>query len=146
MEEINFEDFLRVQIRTGTILEATLNTKARNPAYILRIDFGPLGIKTSSAQITENYQPDELVGLQISAVLNFPAKRVAGFKSEVLVLGAYSEEKGAEFIKNNWSFEGVFGTFDRASLQRGYQVYQEVCSGCHSVSGNFLVTSARSIC
>jgi len=49
MEEINFEDFLRVQIRTGTILEATLNTKARNPAYILRIDFGPLGIKTSSA-------------------------------------------------------------------------------------------------
>ncbi len=94
MEEINFEDFLRVLIRTGTILEATLNTKARNPAYILRIDFGPLGIKTSSAQITENYQPDELVGLQISAVLNFPAKRVAGFKSEVLVLGAYSEEKG----------------------------------------------------
>ena len=71
MEEINFEDFLRVQIRTGTILEATLNTKARNPAYILRIDFGPLGIKTSSAQITENYQLDELVGLQISAVLNF---------------------------------------------------------------------------
>ncbi|HBJ47976.1 MAG TPA: tRNA-binding protein, partial [Deltaproteobacteria bacterium] len=62
MEEINFEDFLRVQIRTGTILEATLNTKAQNPAYILRIDFGPLGIKTSSAQIIENYQPDELVG------------------------------------------------------------------------------------
>ena len=97
-EEINFEDFLRVQIRTGTILEATLNTKAQNPAYILRIDFGPLGIKTSSAQITENYQPAELVGLQILAVLNFPAKRVAGFKSEVLVLGAYSEEKGVVLL------------------------------------------------
>ena len=105
MEEINFEDFLRVQIRTGTILEATLNTKARKPAYILRIDFGPLGIKTSSAQITENYQPDELAGLQISAVLNFPSKRVAGFKSEVLVLGAYSEEKGVVLLTPTDSVE-----------------------------------------
>ena len=105
MEEINFEDFLRVQIRTGTILEATLNTKAQNPAYILRIDFGPLGIKTSSAQIIENYQPDELVGLQISAVLNFPTKRVAGFKSEVLLLGAYSEEKGVVLLTPTDSVE-----------------------------------------
>ena len=95
MEEINFEDFLRVQIRTGTILEATLNTNARKPAYILRIDFGPLGIKTSSAQITENYQPDELEGLQISAVLNFP----------VLVLGAYSEEKGVLLLTPTDSVE-----------------------------------------
>ena len=105
MEEIKFEDFLRVQIWTGTILEATLNTKARNSAYILRIDFGPLGIKTSSSQITENYQPDELVGLQISAVLNFPTKRVAGFKSEVLVLGAYSEEKGVVLLTPTDSVE-----------------------------------------
>ncbi len=104
-EEINFEDFLRVQIRTGTILEATLNTKAQNPAYILSIDFGPLGIKTSSAQIIENYQPDELAGFQISAVLNFPAKRVAGFKSEVLVLGAYSEEKGVVLLTPTDSVE-----------------------------------------
>ena len=104
-EEINFEDFLRVQIRTGTILEATLNTKAQNPAYILRIDFGPLGIKTSSAQIIENYQPAGLAGLQISAVLNFPAKRVAGFKSEVLVLGAYSEEKGVVLLTPTDSVE-----------------------------------------
>ena len=105
MEETNFEDFLRVQIRTGTILEATLNTKARNLAYILRIDFGPLGIKTSSAQITENYQTDELLGLQISAVLNFPTKRVAGLKSEVLVLGAYSEEKGVVLLTPTDSVE-----------------------------------------
>ena len=105
MEEINFEDFLRVQILTGTILEATLNTKAQNPAYILRIDFGPLGIKTSSAQITENYQPDELVGVQISAVVNFPTKRVAGFKSEVLVLGAYSVEKGVVLLTPTDSVE-----------------------------------------
>ena len=105
MEEIKFEDFIRVQIRTGTILEATFNTKALNPAYILRIDFGPLGIKTSSAQITENYELDELAGLQISAVLNFPSKHVAGFKSEVLVLGAYSEEKGVVLLTPTDSVE-----------------------------------------
>ena len=107
MEEINFEDFLRVKIRTGTILEATLNTKTRNPAYILRIDFGPLGIKTSSAQITENYQPDELVCLQISAVLNFSAKRVAGFKSNVLVLGAKAYS-GSSLLPMNLLFPGLF--------------------------------------
>ncbi|MBS1256519.1 MAG: putative chaperone CsaA [Deltaproteobacteria bacterium] len=93
MEEISFEDFTRVEIRTGTILDATLNTKARQPAYTLTIDFGPLGIKTSSAQITKNYHPENLIGMQISAVVNFPVKRIAGIKSEVLVLGAYSEEK-----------------------------------------------------
>lgn len=93
MEEITFEDFTRVEIRTGTILDATLNTKASKPAYTLTIDFGPLGIKTSSAQITKNYHPENLIGMQISAVVNFPLKRIAGVKSEVLVLGAYSEEK-----------------------------------------------------
>ncbi len=105
MEEINFEDFLQVHILTGTILEATLNPKARKPSYMLKIDFGQFGIKTSSAQITENYEPDELVGLKISAVLNFPAKRVAGFKSEVLVLGAYSEEKGVVLLTPTDSVE-----------------------------------------
>ena len=105
MEEINFEDFLLVQIRTGTILEATLNIKARNPAYILKIDFGPHGIKTSSAQITKNYQPGNLTGMQISAVINFPIKRVAGVNSEVLVLGAYSEEKGVVLLKPTDSVE-----------------------------------------
>ena len=105
MEEINFEDFLRVQIWTGTILEARLNENAHNPAYILRIDFGPLGIKTSSAQITENYQPNELAGMGIMAVMNFPAKRIAGVKSEVLVLGAYSEEKGVVLLTPTDSVE-----------------------------------------
>ena len=60
MEEINFEEFQQVKILTGTILEASLNPKARKPAYLLRIDFGQHGIKTSSAQITENYQPENL--------------------------------------------------------------------------------------
>ena len=105
MEEINIDDFLRVNIRTGTILEATLNVNARNPAYILYIDFGPLGIKTSSAQITENYQPKELVGMEIMAVVNFPAKRIAGVKSEVLVLGAYSAEKGVVLLTPSDSVE-----------------------------------------
>ena len=93
MTEIIFEEFKQFEIRTGTILEATLNSKAIKPAYILTIDFGPMGIKTSSAQITKNYSPENLIGRQITAVVNFPLKRIAGVKSEVLVLGAYSENK-----------------------------------------------------
>ena len=93
MTEIIFEEFKQFEIRTGTILEAILNSKAINPAYTLKIDFGPMGIKTSSAQITKNYSPENLIGLQITAVVNFPLKHIAGVKSEVLVLGAYSENK-----------------------------------------------------
>ena len=88
MEGILFEDFLKIDIRFGTIIDAKPNLKAQKPAYVLTIDFGELGMKTSSAQITENYQPDELLGQQIIAVINFPMKRVAGIKSEVLVLGS----------------------------------------------------------
>ena len=93
MEEIAFEEFTQVEIRTGTILEATLNSKAIKPAYTLTIDFGPRGIKTSSAQITKNYSPENLIGLQITAVVNFPVKHIAGVKSEVLVLGVCSQNK-----------------------------------------------------
>ena len=105
MEEINFEEFQKVKILTGTILEARLNPKARNPAYVLRIDFGPFGIKTSSAQITKIYQAESLIGLQISAVINFAAKRIAGVKSEVLILGAYSEDKGVVLLTPTESVE-----------------------------------------
>ena len=93
MAEITFEEFTKVEIRTGTIIDVNINTKANKPAYKLTIDFGPLGIKTSSAQITKNYNQENLIGLQIIAVLNFPVKLIAGFKSEVLVLGAYSQNK-----------------------------------------------------
>ena len=93
MAEITFEEFTQVEIRTGTILEVILNPKEIKPAYKLMIDFGSLGIRISSAQITKNYSPEKLIGLQITAVVNFPVKRIAGVKSEVLVLGACSQNK-----------------------------------------------------
>ena len=86
-ELIEFADFQRVDIRSGTIVEARVNTKARVPAYILKIDFGALGMRTSSAQLTKNYPLEALTGLQVIAVVNFPVKRIAGIKSEVLILG-----------------------------------------------------------
>ena len=93
MKEITIEEFTNFEIRTGTILEVNLNSKAIKPAYKLTIDFGPLGTKTSSAQITKNYSPEKLIGLQITAVVNFPVKHIAGVKSEVLVLGVCSKNK-----------------------------------------------------
>ena len=88
---ISFDDFTAVEICAGTVLTAVPNEKARKPAYVLTIDFGPHGIKTSSAQLTKNYSAQELIGRQIVAVINFEPKRVAGIKSEVLVLGCDSE-------------------------------------------------------
>ena len=105
MEEITFEEFTQFEIRTGTILEVDLNSKAIKPAYKLKIDFGPLGTKTSSAQITKNYSPEKLIGLQITAVVNFPLKRIAGINSEVLVLGAYSENKEVVLLTPTESVE-----------------------------------------
>ena len=88
----SFDDFARLEIRAGTILTAQPFTKARRPAYRLTVDFGPeIGVKKSSAQITEQYRPEELVGMQVLAVVNFPPRQIADFMSEVLVLGTYSE-------------------------------------------------------
>ena len=88
---INWDDFEKIDIRSGCITEVTDFPKAKRPAYQLTIDFGPLGIKRSSAQITHHYSKEALIGKQVVAVVNFPPKQIANFFSECLVLGVYDE-------------------------------------------------------
>lgn len=87
MQEITWNDFEKVELRAGTILEASDFPEARKPAYQLKVDFGELGIKKSSAQLTKHYRKEELVGQQIIAVINFPKKQIGKFMSECLVTG-----------------------------------------------------------
>jgi tRNA-binding protein len=88
---IGWADFERVDMRVGVVVDAQTFPEARKPAFKLWIDFGELGVKRSSAQITERYTPEELVGRRVIAVVNFPAKQIGPFVSEVLVLGAYGD-------------------------------------------------------
>lgn len=98
-ELISWNDFEKIEIRTGTILEAIDFVHARKPAYQLSIDFGASGIKRSSAQITHHYTKEELTGKQIVAVINFPPKQIANFFSECLVLGIYDEQNEVVLLK-----------------------------------------------
>ena len=88
---LSWDEFEQVDMRVGVVVDAQEFPEARRPAYKLWIDFGPLGIKRSSAQITEHYAPADLVGRRVVAVVNFPPKQIGPFVSEVLVLGAYDE-------------------------------------------------------
>ena len=90
---VTFEDFMKIDIRVGTIIDAQIFEKAKRPAYQLKVDFGSeLGIKKSSAQITEVYNTNDLIGKQVLAVVNFPPRQIANFMSEVLILGTYSKD------------------------------------------------------
>ncbi|MBY0358705.1 MAG: tRNA-binding protein [Candidatus Obscuribacterales bacterium] len=97
--EISYDDFLKVDMRVGKIIAVDQFPEARKPAYKLTIDFGPLGIKQSSAQVTRRYDKDSLLGKLIVAVVNFPVKKIAGFKSEVLVLGSETEPDVVVLLK-----------------------------------------------
>jgi len=89
MEQITWKDFEKVELRAGTIIEVEEFREARKPAFKLRIDFGELGVKCSSAQIKDLYTKEDLLGQQILAVVNFPPKQIATFRSEVLTTGFY---------------------------------------------------------
>lgn len=92
MQQIEWDDFQRVELRVGTVLSAARNEKALKPAYVLQVNLGELGVKQSSAQLTDHYQCAQLIGRQVLCVCNFAAKRIAGVRSEVLVTGVYDAD------------------------------------------------------
>lgn len=99
-ETITYDDFTKIDVRAGTILEARPLEGARKPAFVLRIDFGPeIGIRQSSAQITVRHRAEDLPGTQVCAVVNFPPKRIAGFTSEVLVLGMNDDDNNVVLVR-----------------------------------------------
>ena len=96
---VNYDEFARIEIRVGTVLKAEVFAEARRPALKLWIDFGKFGVLTSSAQITRRYSPEKLVGSQVLGVTNFPPRTIAGFSSQVLVLGAVPEEGDVVLVR-----------------------------------------------
>ena len=108
MSTISWDDFAKIDIRAGTIMEVNDFPKAKNPAYQITIDFGELGIKRSSAQITNLYDKDELPGKQVIAIVNFPPRQIANYFSECLVLGIYTDKKEVVLltpdrpVENGW--------------------------------------------
>ena len=102
MSEISFDDFLKTDIRVGTIIRVEDYPEARNPSYKIFVDFGQkIGERKTSAQITEHYVPEDLVGKQVAAVINFPKKQIGKFMSEILVLGFPDEDDTVVLIEPN---------------------------------------------
>lgn len=99
--EITFEDFLKLDIRTGTIIEVLDFPKARKPAYQIKIDFGALGIRKTSAQITDLYTKEDLLSRQVTAIINFKPRQIANFMSECLILGVYNTEGNVILLKTS---------------------------------------------
>jgi len=99
VETITWSEFEKIDIRVGTILSADTFPNAKKPAYQLAIDFGELGIRKSSAQITALYEKEQLIGQQVIAIVNFPPKQIANFFSECLVLGIYDENKNVVLLQ-----------------------------------------------
>ena len=106
--DISWEDFEKIDIRSGTIISVSDFPKARNPSYQLEIDFEILGIRKSSAQITTLYQKEDLIGKQILAVVNFPKKQIANFFSECLVLGVYGENNEVTLLSTSLPVKNGF--------------------------------------
>ena len=100
-EEISWADFEKIDMRVGTIIEAENFEGLRNPAIKLKVDLGALGIKNSSAQITVLYNPEEVVGKQVIAIVNFPKKQIKNFFSEVLVMGIYGENNEVTLLASD---------------------------------------------
>lgn len=98
-EELTWNDFMKVEMRIGTIISAEKFEEVRNPAYKIMIDFGDFGVKKTSAQITTLYKPEEIIGKQVIAVVNFPPKQIANIMSECLVLGGVGEGKEVILIE-----------------------------------------------
>jgi tRNA-binding protein len=99
---ISWDDFDKIEMHIGTIIEATVFEEAKKPAYQLKIDFGDsIGVKKSSAQITKNYAKEDLIGKQVVAVLNFPSKQIANFMSECLILGSIGDENNIVLLSSD---------------------------------------------
>jgi len=105
MSQITFSDFTNIDMRVGTIIHAEVFQEAKIPAYKVTIDFGAIGIKKTSAQITKLYQPEDLIDKQVVAVVNFPPKQIANFMSECLILGVVGNENVISLLSPNHKME-----------------------------------------
>lgn len=105
MNQISFSDFAKIDMRIGTIIHAQVFHEAKIPAYKVTIDFGKIGIKKTSAQITKLYKPEDLIGKQVVAVVNFPPKQIANFMSECLILGVVGDENLISLLSPNHKME-----------------------------------------